>query len=158
MAITSENFADIIKPEMRDIYNNERCNWFPVENTHYIYKEQSLFESRTPGLFKVEFSGDGMVCLSSKLYYCLGDKTNKSKFSSKGIQKNNNSYLLQYANFKKVLHENITMHVENTGMRYVNNSVVWYYTYKMGLTTKYNKRIIMDDNVSTAPLEENMYQ
>ena len=49
------------------------------------------------------------------------------------------------------------MYVENTGMRYINGDVVWYSTYKTGLTTKYNKRKIMSDLVSTAPLETNEY-
>ena len=142
---------------MRKIYNEERKNWFPIENNHYIFKEQSLYESRKPGLFKVEFSGDGMVALSPKLYYCLGDQSNKNKFSSKGVQKNNNSSMLNYKNFKEVLHKNLTMYVENTGMRYINGDVVWYSTYKTGLTTKYNKRKIMSDLVSTAPLETNEY-
>ena len=47
------------------------------------------------------------------------------------------------------------MYVENTGMRYINGDVVWQSTYKTGLTTKYNKRKIMSDLVSTAPLETN---
>ena len=94
MTINSENFKDIIKPEMLKTYYQERGDWFPVENNHYIFKEQSLYESRKPGLFKVEFSGDGMVALSPKLYYCLGDQSNKNKFSSKGVQKNNNSSML----------------------------------------------------------------
>ena len=47
--------------------------------------------------------------------------------------------------------------LKNTGMRYLNGSVLWYSTYKTGLTTKYNKRKIMSDLVSTAPLEYNEY-
>ena len=74
MAITSEHFKDVIKPEMLKTYHRERGKWFPIENNHYIFKEQSLYESRTPGLFKIEFSGAGIVCLAPKLYYCLGEE------------------------------------------------------------------------------------
>ena len=49
------------------------------------------------------------------------------------------------------------MYVENTGMRYINGQVVWYSTYKTGLTTKKNKLKILSDLVSTAPLETNEY-
>ena len=153
MAITADKFEDIIKPDMREVYENEKNLWFPRTDTETNLK----YDTRTPGLFKVEFSGDGMVCLCPKLYYCLGDQNNKNKFSSKGVQKNNNSSMLNYKNFKEVLHKNLSMYVENTGMRYINGEVVWYSTYKTGLTTKYNKRKVMSDLVSTAPLEEHEY-
>ncbi len=39
------------------------------------------------GLFKVEFQGDGMVCLSSKTYCCEDKEEEKCKFSSKGLSK-----------------------------------------------------------------------
>ena len=96
-----------------------------------------------------------MVCLAPKLYYCLSNE--KDMFSSKGVQKNNNSYLLNYKNFKKVLFKNLNKSVRNKGMRYLNGSVVWYTTLKCGLTAKYNKRHTMSDNVSTCPLEEDEY-
>ena len=96
-----------------------------------------------------------MVCLAPKLYYCLSDE--KSKFSCKGVQKNNNSYMLNYKNFKDVLFNNLNMYVENTGMRFINGSIVWYSTYKSGLTAKFNKRNVTCDKVSTAPLEGGEY-
>ena len=153
MAITADKLEHIIKPEMKEAYEKEKHLWLPRTDT----KEHLKYDTRTPGLFKVEFSGDGMVALNSKVYYCLGDLTNKDKMSSKGTQKANNSSVLKYNNFKKVLHSNVPIFVENSGMRYMNGSVVWYSTYKAGLTTKYNKRMIMSDHVSTAPLEENEY-
>ena len=96
-----------------------------------------------------------MVCLNSKLYYCLSNE--KDKFSCKGTQKTNNNYLLNYKNFKNVLVNNLNMFVENKSMRYLDGSIVWYSVSKCGLTAKYNKRHTMSDNVSTCPLEENEY-
>ena len=81
----------------------------------------------------------------------------KNKLSCKEVQKNNNSYILNYKNFKDVLFNNLNMYVENTGMRFVNGSIVWYSTYKSGLTSTYNKRNVMIDKVSTAPLEDGEY-
>ena len=49
------------------------------------------------------------------------------------------------------------MNVENTGMRLINQNVVWYSTYKTGLSCKYNKRKTLIDKVSTAPLEADDY-
>ena len=97
MAITAESFDEIIKPEMKEIYEKEKYNWFPRTDT----EEHLKYDTRTPGLFKVEFSGSGMVCLASKLYYCISDV--KNKLSSKGTQKDNNNYLLNYKNFKQIL-------------------------------------------------------
>ena len=106
-----------------------------------------------------------MCCLSPKLYYCLAEpyyclvKPNKDdKFSSKGVQKKNNSSMLNYKNFKTVLHSNIPMYCENVGMRFMNTGVYYYSTYKTGLSAKYNKRYVMADGVSTCPLNENDYK
>ena len=57
--------------------------------------------------------------------------------------------------FKHVLFNNTSMNVENSGMRLINGSVVWYSTYKIGLSSKNNKRQIL--GFSTAPLEINDY-
>ena len=161
IAITSENFEDLIKPELRDEYIKERCNWFPRNDT----KENEKYDNRTMGLFKTEFIGNGIVCLCPKLYYCLSQPyyclaiPNKNdKFSSKGVQKKNNEYMLNYNNFKKVLHSNDPMYCENTGMRCFNGSIYYYSTYKTGLSSKYDKRHTMSDGVSTCPLEEWEYK
>ena len=53
-------------------------------------------DKRTPGLFKVEWEGDGIIIiiiiiiisLCSKTYYCFED--GKDKFSCKGVNKKNN--------------------------------------------------------------------
>jgi hypothetical protein len=43
------------------------------------------YDKGTPGLFKLEYTGNGMIALSSKNYDCWGDSS--YKFSSEGIQK-----------------------------------------------------------------------
>ena len=143
MSITSENFEDLIKPELKEEYAKDRSNWFPRNDT----KEHTIYDNRTMGLFKTEFIGDGMCCLSSKLYYCLRN-SNKShehynkddKFSSKGVQKKNNTSLLNYKNFKTVLHTHIPINCTNTGMRFMSGSIYYYSTNKTALSSKYNKR------------------
>ena len=46
------------------------------------------FDKRTPGKFKFEFKGDGIIALCSKTYICWGDK--ETKISCKGLQKKRN--------------------------------------------------------------------
>ena len=150
MAISSDSFEEIIKPDMKNDYLEHKCEWFPRNDT----KENAKFDKRTPGLFKVEFEGDGMVALAPKLYYVLGSQ-GKDKFSSKGVQKSNE--ILNYKIFKDVLETNGIMYVDNKGMRYVDNQVVWYTTHKKGLTAKYNKRKVLEDKITTVPLEVGEY-
>jgi hypothetical protein len=45
----------------------EKKNWFPRDDT----PEHAAYDKRTPGLFKTEFTGDGMIALCSKTYYNL---------------------------------------------------------------------------------------
>jgi hypothetical protein len=37
----------------------EKKNWFPRDDT----PEHAAYDKRTPGLFKTEFTGDGMIAL-----------------------------------------------------------------------------------------------
>ena len=43
-----------------------------------------MYDKRTPGLFKVEWHGDGFVGLCSKTYYCFGSM---DKYSTNGLSK-----------------------------------------------------------------------
>ena len=40
MAITEENFDDIIKPETREEYEKDKYNWFPRDDT----KENAMYD------------------------------------------------------------------------------------------------------------------
>ena len=51
-------------------------------------KARRAFDKRTPGLFKVEWSGAGFVGLCSKTYYCFGAT---DKYSTKGLSKRHNT-------------------------------------------------------------------
>ena len=44
-------------------------------------------DKREPGLFKEEFRCTEMLCLCSKTYCCYDNKSDKFKFSSKGLNK-----------------------------------------------------------------------
>ena len=146
MAITAEKFDEIIKPDMKLEYEKEKLKWFP----------QNLYETRTPGLFKVEYEGEAMICLCSKLYYCRGNE--KDKFSNKGSQYKNNVDVIVFENYKTCLMNDVKMTVNNSGMRYLNGSIYWYSQTKVGLNPKYNKRNIMSDRVTTYPLISSQYE
>jgi hypothetical protein len=53
-----------IKPEMQQRFRMEKKNWLPRDDT----PEHAAYDKRTPGLFKTEFTGDGMIALCSKTF------------------------------------------------------------------------------------------
>ena len=83
----------------------EKWNWFSSTDTNRIVNFNGYditfadWDKRTPGKFKPEFTGDGMICLNSKLYH-IWDETH-SKSSCKGTQKKRNT--LSVDCFKYVL-------------------------------------------------------
>ena len=98
-------------------------NWFPRTDT----PEHEAYDKRIPGLFKEEWSGEGIIGLSSKTYYCLGAK---DKFSCKGVNKKTNNIKK-----KKYLNALLTKRSSagpNKGFRVVNSSMHTYEQIRNG--------------------------
>jgi hypothetical protein len=161
MALT-DSFENLIKPSMRNVWEQEKHKWFMRTDT----KENKAFDKRKPGLFKPEFIGKGIVALSSKMYYVKGFE-DKDKFSCKGVQKRHNSSVINFECYKNVVLGKIDkIDVVNKGMRIMNDHQVLkeqtdcqvgrkIYSYRMeklGMTSRYDKRVVLDDLVSTVPL------
>ena len=85
---------------------------------------------RTPGLFKEEFVGEGIIALNSKTYYCWGEKGNK--YSSKGLSKRTNELTKQH--FFDVLETQKSFAGVNVGFTRKDNEVVTYRQTRSGLT------------------------
>jgi len=79
IALTS-NFEDLIKPELIETFELDKCYWFPRTDT----AENKDYDKRKPGLFKIEFEGDGIIAFCSEAYFVWG---NKCKYSCKDSQK-----------------------------------------------------------------------
>ena len=95
-SLSEENLEDVILPEKPDKWNampsgycretfsaNATDNFFSGMccNTHKKH------DKREPGLFREEFRCTQILCLCSKTYCCYDRKSNKYKFSSKGMNK-----------------------------------------------------------------------
>ena len=78
ITISGDSVESLVKPELRGEFEQDKCNWFPHTREHKAY------DKRTPGLFKVEWEGQGIVGLCSKTYYSFGAK---DKLSYKGVNK-----------------------------------------------------------------------
>ena len=104
LALAAESVDALVTPELREHYFRHRSEWLPSEccDDHRIEyvrcrfanrpwvgdeaycKARKAYDKRTPGLFKVVWSGDGFVGLCSKTYYCFGPT---DKYSTKGLSK-----------------------------------------------------------------------
>ena len=96
LALAEENLYDCICPEKKADWENLRekdcrdsfradskTNFFP-RTLCSVHKKH---DKREPGLFKEEFRCTEMLCLCSKTYCCYDNKSDKMKFSSKGLNK-----------------------------------------------------------------------
>ena len=107
------------------------------------------WDQRTPGKFKAEFDGDGMVCLNSKVYTIwAGDK---NKTSCKGVQQRRNE--LSKKDFLAVLKTQKPHSVENAGFIREDGEIKTYIQKKVGMGYFYAKRKVLSDGVSTTHLD-----
>lgn len=144
MALSGDCLDDIIKPDMKDRYLAEKHLWFPRTDT----PEHAAYDKRTPGLFKEEFSGDGIIALCSKTYFCYGKDI---KYSCKGINKRLNT--ITKDTYMDVLLTKKSGSGTNRGFRSVNNQIYTYLQERAGFSYFYPKRKVLDDGISTVPLD-----
>ncbi|XP_071793479.1 uncharacterized protein [Asterias amurensis] len=144
LAISGENLDDVIKPDMKHQYLEEKHLWFPREDT----AEHRSYDKRTPGLFKVEWEGDGIVALCSKTYYCFGTK---NKISCKGLNKLGNDITKQ--RYMDVLESQKAGEGVNRGFRMRGDGMYTYEQTKTAFTYMYPKRKVATDGVTTTFLE-----
>ena len=95
---------------------------------------RKAFDKRTPGLFKVEWCGDGFVGLCSKTYYCFGAT---DKYSTKGLSKRHND--IDKDTFLAVLKNRRSGGGFNRGFRVRDSSVMTYIQERAALTYFYGK-------------------
>ena len=88
-----------------------------------------------------------MVCLNSKTYFGWGEEI---KSSTKGLSKKNSFGKELWLSV--LFNENI-LSGTNQGFRMVNGKMIKYTQEKNGLTAFYAKRKVLDDKVSTTPLD-----
>ena len=144
IAISGDSVESLVKPELTEEFQQDKCNWFPRTDT----AEHKAYDKRTPGLFKVEWEGEGIIGLCSKTYYCFGAK---DKFSCKGANKKTNEI-----NKEKYLNVLLTKQNSagvNRGFRVVNNAMYTYTQVRDAFSYFYPKRKVLADGVSTTPLD-----
>lgn len=127
---------DCVKPELWNDWIKEKRDYFssedprPVEFEGYTIPFRR-WDKRTPGKYKPEFEGIGMICLNSNVYHIWGfDRDGKEKTSKKGTQKRNE---LVKTNFLKILHTQKPKTFENFGFIQDGQIIKTYTQKKKGL-------------------------
>ncbi len=168
LALSGESIDEVVKPEMRKQFYEEWDRWFPaeacaehktefvttkVEGKEWQPKEccvkQKTYDRRTPGLFKIEWQGKGMIALCSKCYFGWGEKGDKR--STKGLRKDNNPVSKQM--FKDVLETMQPGGGYNRGFQLKQNSIYTYKQWRSALSYLYPKRKVLQDGLATEPLD-----
>ena len=168
IALAGESIDDLVTSEHREHYFRNRSQWLPAEccdehEDDYVQTRlagrswtatesccfaRKAFDKRTPGLFKVEWCGDGFIGLCSKTYYCFGAS---DKCTTKGLNKRQNT--IDKDAFLSVLTNRRSGSGVNRGFRVRDSSVMTYIQERAALTYFYPKRKVLADGLSTAPLD-----
>ena len=148
MALSANDFDEIIKPEMKELYKEEKKNWLVTDE----------YSKRVPGLFKAEFQGKRMIALTSKCYFAdsggeagakLGGDEGIKKFSCKGVSRRQNK--MNWERYKNALFGSLDK-ARNIGFRKRDNHIVTYEQSKPSLSAYYDKRIVHEDGIHTSCL------
>ena len=169
-AISRKTLEECVYPHMKHDFYSNYDKWFPspacpshkndfveakMSDTLWIpaecCKQFLAYDKRTPGKFKFEFEGDGIIALCSKTYICWGGK--ETKISCKGLQKKRNLENLTKMNYLKVLETQQSGSGVNKGFRAHAGRVFTYEQKRFGLSYMYCKRLVNDDGISTEPLD-----
>ena len=168
MALSTPTLEQAVHPTLLPRFYKEYHHWFPSQacDVHQVdfvstrlaqqpwtpptcCLQRQKFDKRTPGLFKVEFEGEGIVALCSKTYYCFGNTTDKQ--SCKGLNKRLND--LTKDHYLKVLKTQTSGGGLNRGFRTDGKTMYTYQQTRDSLFFFCPKRKVKDDGVSTKPLD-----
>jgi hypothetical protein len=144
IAISGDSVESLVKPELRSEFESDKHAWLPRTDT----PQNCAYDKRTPGLFKTEFEGEGIIGLCSKTYYCFGAH---DKFSCKGVNKKCNE--INKDKYLNVLLSKQSASGTNKGFRVINNSMYTYKQVRAGCSYFYPKRKVLEDGVTTVPLD-----
>ena len=137
LALSEENLKDIVLPEKRNEWEAIRCrdctNSFTANATGNFFPRtcctaHKKHDKGEPGLYKEDFRCSEMLCLCSKTYCCYDQKSNKNKFSSKGLNKRTLEDCGDgpMSKYRKVLEEAVNVISTKRGFRTMKLSVATY--------------------------------
>ena len=167
IALSDESLEGVILPKKRaeldQLRSKDSTDNFTADATDNFFPKtccnvHKKHDKREPGLFKEEFRCAEMLCLCSKTYCCFDQRTNKHKYSSKGLNKGTleecgDGRLMSKS--RKVLEEAVNVTSTNRGFRTFQHSVATYEQTKKGRSYIYPKKTVEEDGIHTKPLHNN---
>lgn len=81
MSLAGDSLEELVKPEKKEEFTATKYQWFP----RHDIPGNAAFDKCKPGLFRVEWKGDGYAGLNSATHCCWDVESNKA--SCKGISK-----------------------------------------------------------------------
>ena len=139
MALSAEDFDEIVRPELKELYKDEKPKWLVTDE----------YSKRVPGLFKPEFKGKRMTALTSKCYFADNGEESIPKFSCKGVSRRQNE--MSWERYRNALFGALDK-VTNIGFRKKEHHIVTYEQTKLGLLAYYDKRVVNEDGIHTSCL------
>ena len=169
LVLSTATLEEAVRPHLRRKFFRHYHEWFPAEacDEHrpdfvraksqgesweareQCCKTRKAFDRRTPGLFKLEYKGDGIVALCSKTYCCFGADA-PTKTSAKGVSKRLNNLVRE--RYLNVLRTRKSGSGKNRGFRGDGKHMYTYTQERDALSYFYGKRQVSADGVSTTPL------
>jgi hypothetical protein len=132
MALSATSLKEVIN-QIKPRFQMEKKNWFSRDDT----PEHSAYDKRTPGLFKTKFTGDGMIALCSKTYYCFGAE---DTFSCKVVNRKTND--INKGTHMDVLLTKQSGSGTNRAFRSIDNQVYTYLQERAGFSYFYPKKSV----------------
>ena len=150
-ALGRDSLDECVRPEMRTSWEKSKdsilCSQSDSLRADGVTEKQ--WSKREPGLFKLEFKGEGMIALNSKVYIAWND--DGSKKSAKGMQERNDNLVVE--NFKEALFQQRPHYVQNSGFVVDGTTTLTYTQMKRGLSYLYCKRKVLEDGITTTHLD-----
>ena len=174
LALSTDTWDQAVHPHLRQHFHKHKARWFP--RTRCVLHEPQEFElegdsmappaptrdccyraylhaKREPGLWKQEAKAAKVYSLAAKSYICADEDDRCIKMSAKGVQRRN---VLDLSHYQSVLETRRPVEVTNMGFRLtpqLDKRMATYILNKVGLSYLYIKRKVLDDGVSTEPLD-----
>ena len=157
--MVKEGLLDEFKSKL---YDHCEDDWQPDFTEHYFPRQccaaHNQYDQKTPGLFKLEKSGTGIVGLCSKTY-CLQVIGGQEKIAVKGINKSTLSPgvyqqmldVLQTGDDKMAVNRGFRMHKASQDNN--NCKMMTYQESKKAFNYLYCKRQVLEDKIHTKPLD-----
>jgi predicted NAD-dependent protein-ADP-ribosyltransferase YbiA (DUF1768 family) len=156
--LSEVNLIDAVKPELRNDFH-KMTNLYCGPHKHpdcYIPRsccnEHNWLDSRTPNMFKLEWTGKRLISLNSKTYVGVGE-SDLIKLSSKGVSTALVRQSNPLAKYESVLRTRVSSSGVNRGFKLDGQGVQTYIQSRLAFSYLYVKRIVENDGIHTKPLQ-----